>query len=356
MVARIYMVVCTSRVEVFTESLAGVLDFQNSFATKDEGFDPPSSSIPGPSLLGINYSDVHAPLEWIAFPVQGAAGKLPILTISPKVPRVYMAVVREPQARDSEVGNGFDSIPSPILGFLLQYPFFRSALDRGDFLAVAHMLVASKELASSHALLRFLAGPEADYPVVWYFLHDTDKDKAAMVESYLSYHRITEAHEYRVLFDFSNELGLCRNLLEFQERIAKLMAQRMRKEGFLWTEVTGLAFNVSGLRAYLKIVEDVMAVEIDNRLQDLCTAGQFEPRILEKLARLAPLGIERELINAYDTQAMAVYATGYNGERMRVGYVRSDVAHVLCGLGGHFSVHLALLDADAMEIHVWRER
>ena len=355
MVKRIYMVVFTSRVEVFAESLAGVLDFQTSFTRKDEGIAPPSSYIPDPGLLGISYSDLHAPLEWIEFPLQGASGKLPILTISHKVPRVYVAAVSEPQVRESGDGDVFDSIPDPILGFLLLYPSFRNALDRGDFLTVAHMLVASKELASSHALLRFLAGPEADYPVVWYFLHDQDRDKTAMVESYLSHHRIAEAHEYRVLFVFSNELGLCSSLFEFQERIARLIAQKMRKEGFLWTEVSGLALNVPGLADYLKIVEDVMALEVENRLHNLCTADQFEPRILEKLAHLAPLGVERELLNAYDAQAMAVYATGYNGVRRRVGYVKQDVAHVLCGLGGHFSAQLALLDTDAMEIHIWRK-
>lgn len=355
MMKRIFTVVFPGRVEVFSESRAGVLDFLNSFHVNKDESDSSLSFVPGPVLPVLSHSDFHEPLEWHPFPLQGAAGRLPILTISSVVPRVYVAVVGESPEGLKRDASIFDSIPTSILGFFLRYPSFRSSLDDGDFLTAAHMLVDSKELAPYHALLRFLAGSAADYPVLWYFLHDQDHGKHAMVESYLVQHRLADAHEYRVLFEFSQQLGLSRNLSEFHGHIVRLMAQRWKAGDFFWTEVTGLAFNVPGMASYLKIVEDVMALEIGNRLQDLCTAAEFEPRILEKLARLAPLAVERELLNSFDARAMAVYVSSYNGKRMRIGYVKQDIAQVLCDQGGSFSAQLALLDSDVMEIRIWRE-
>lgn len=352
---RIFTVVFPGRVEVFSESSAGVLDFQNSFHLNKDESDSSSSFVPGPVLPVLSHSDFHEPLEWHPFPLQGAAGRLPILTISSMVPRVYVAMVGESPEGLKRDASIFDSIPTSILGFFLRYPSFRSSLDDGDFLTAAHMLVDSKELAPYHALLRFLAGSAADYPVLWYFLHDQDHGKHAMVESYLVQHRLADAHEYRVLFEFSQQLGLCRNLSEFHGQIVRLMAQRWKAGDFLWTEVTGLTFNVPGIGAYLRIVEDVMTLEIANRLHDRCRADQFEPRILEVLSRLAPLTVERELLNSYDAQAIAVYGTNYNGKRMRIGYVKQDLAHVLCQFGGFNSAQLALLDTDAMEILIRRE-
>lgn len=352
---RMYAVVFPSRVDRFSESMAGVLDHHGSFPRGGDEHDSYSFFTTDPAILEQDLTELKVPLDWFAFPMQGAVAKLPILTISPVVPRVYVAVVGESQVRISGEGNLFDSIPNPILGFFLRYPSFRNALDCGDFLTVANMLVDSKELAPYHALLRFLAGPAADYPVLWYFLHDQDNAKFAMVESYLVHHRIAEAHEYPVLFEFSSQLRRCRNLLEFKEHLAKLMTQKWKDGDFFWTEVTGLSFNVPGMRAYLRIVEDVMALEIDNRLHNRCRADQFEPRILEVLSHLAPLAVERELLNSYDAQAMAVYGTTYNGKRMRIGYVKQDMAHVLCDLGGFNSAQLALLDTDAMEILIRRE-
>jgi len=355
MMRRIFAVVFHSRVDVFSESMAGVLDFQSSFAWKEDEGDPTQSSALSAVLPGLNVPDLKAPLEWYPFPLQGAVAKSPILTISHSVPQVYVAVVGEQQVPILRDGFVFDSIPNPILGFLLRYPSFRNALDSGDFLTVAHMLVDSKKLAPHHALLRFLAGPVADYPVLWYFLHDQDRGKTAMVESYLAHHRIADAHEYHVLFEFSFQLGHCRNLLEFQEHFFALMTQKWKDGDYFWTEVTGLSFNVPGIGAYLRIVEDVMTLEIANRLHDRCRADQFEPRILEVLSRLAPLTVERELLNSYDALAIAVYGTNYNGKRMRIGYVKQDLAHALCKLGGFKSAQLALLDTDAMEILIRRE-
>ena len=354
MIRRMYAVVFPARVDVFSESMAGVLDYHSSFPWEAQEKAPTTFS-PGPAFQGSDSSEFITTLDWQPFPLQGSVAKLPIVAIPITEPGVYIAFVGESQGFEYSVGSALDSIHSPILGFLLRYPTFRTALDSSDFLTVAHMLVNSKELTAYHVLLRFLAGPAADYPVLWYFLHDQDHDKTAMVESYLAQHRIEDAHEYHVLFKFSFQLGRCRNLLEFQDHLVKLMAQKWKDGEYFWTEVTGLAFNVPGMGAYLRIVEDVMALERDNRLHNRCRADQFEPRILEVLSHLAPITVERELLNSYDAQAIAVYGTNYNGKRMRLGYLKQDMAHMLHRLGGYSTAKLALLDTDVMEILIKRE-
>ncbi len=354
MVRRMYAVVFPTRVDFFSESMAGVLDYHSSCPWETQEKILPSFAF-GPELPGSDCSKPNTFLEWHLFPLQGAVAKVPIVTIPTRDPRVYITSVGEPVGFESDGGCALDSIPSPIIGFLLRYPAFRSAMDSSDFLAVAHMLVNSKELTAYHALLRFLAGPMADYPLLWYFLHDQDSEKTAMVDAYLVRRRIAEAQEYPILFKFSNRLDLCRSLSEFQVLANELIAQKWSKGDFLRTEIAGLAFNIPGMTAYIRIVTDVMTLEIGNRLQDRCEAEQFEQRILERLERIAPLVVERDLINPYDAQAIAVYGATYGGKRIRLGYIKPDLAHILCKFGGFSTAKLALLDTDVVEILVRRE-
>jgi hypothetical protein len=352
---RIYTVVFPGRVDVFSESMAGVLDHLGSISQESDGHVSSLSVVLEPVFSEYGLPKQTRPLVWYPFPPPWSAARLPIITIPLPTPFVYVALVGEPQVNITHENIIFDEIPSPVLGFFLRYPIFRSALDHGDFLTAAQLLVNSKKLAPFHALLRFLAGPVADYPVLWYFLHDQDRDKTAMVESYLVRRKINEAYEYRVLFEFSNLLGDCRNLTEFHELAVKLIAQRWQEKGCIRTEVTGLTFNTPGLNSYLRIVDDVMAMEIDNRLNGRCSSDGFEQRILDAVALIAPLTVERELLNAYDRRAMAVFGTAYNGKRMRIGYLKRDMAHMIGDLCGFKSTELALLDADAMEIIIRRE-
>ncbi len=355
MVKNVFVVVSSAREDIFWESFEGALVYFHSAIRERNG--PPvlfqTEDMGLPSSFTI--LDWEGPLCFQEIPYVELNRKAPLyeVPVSWSV-KVYVTISSGKVLTQNHSGVGLKKMVSlQVLDFFLRYRKFREVMDSGDFLTAAHMLVHSHKLRPFLTLLKHLEGPQSNLPLVWYYLHDHDEGKQGAVRNFLEKRMDGVSSDYLRLFETACSLGDCSSFQEFERESYNFIQQHLAVGG-LRVPVVGLPFHQHALLRYIKDYEKLDQHLIREVLEKRSSSREYHARCLDLMNELLPIRIVSECINSHDPNAMAVLGTTFNGIDLHLGYVKRELAAILSETDTIYSVMIACLEEENLEIIIGR--
>jgi hypothetical protein len=355
MVRNVFVVVSSSREEVFWESVEGALVFFHSVTRERNGppvlFQTDSLCLP-PSFSVL---DRDGPLHFQELPYVDLNRKAPLYEIKQSWPViVYVAVSTGMAITKNPLGIDIKKmVSSQVLEFFLRYRVFREVMDSGDFLTAAHMLVHSRKLRPFLNLLKHLEGSQSNLPIIWYYLHDQGETKQKSIQNYLQKKVDRVSSDYLRLFQVASSLCDCSGVLEFERESLIFIRQCIAVDG-LWVPVVGLPFHQQALSRYIKEFEKLDSHLVGEMVTKSLEPAQHHRRCTALMQKLLPIRIVFDFASSQDPQAMAVYGTTLQGGLLHFGFIKSELALILSGEDYNHSVTVALLEEENLEVIIRR--
>ncbi len=356
MLRNVFVVVSSTREEVFWESTEGALVYFHSVIREKNGplelFHTENLRLP-PSY---HILDWEGPLCFQEIPYVDLHRKTPLYEVPVCWPvKVYVAVTGGKIISKKHSGSDFKKMISlQVLEFFLRYRTFREVMDSGDFLSAAHMLVHSHKLRPFLTLLKYLEGPQSNLPLILYYIHDHDEAKQGAVQNYFKRKLDGVSSDYQRLFETALTLGDCTGFQEFEEE-SHIFIQKRLAVGGLRIPVVGLPFHQQALSRYIKDYEKLDQYLIGEMFTKRLETQQYNRRFTTLMQELLPLRLVPDFLNSHDPYAMAVCGATLYGGYVHLGYIKSELASILSATDYNYFVTVALLEEENFEIIIGRD-
>jgi|GEM_PF-1709151 len=315
-------------VELFSESLAGTLDFADSVSGGE--------AVSKARVLAHELVDQTEEAEIV---LRNRFGKLPLYEALRPHPRLWRL-------------GGHGAPEAETLAFLQRYPAFRQAQLGGDFIEAGVAVGRSTKLKRFRPLLRHLTGQDLFLVFALYWLMAFDSDKAARLAGLFEGASLDKAGDiWAELYDFARPAIDSRDLPSFRVEIrAKLSEYLFDREGLLALPVVG--DNFGGAVAEMRH-RSAAALAKGRRRALVDGLSGTEDRVRAWLESIR-LTLQPEPWNKADSDAMSVLATFPEDEGTDLaGYLRRDIAaHItpMAREGKVFEARLFRLDEDSLTL------
>jgi hypothetical protein len=325
-----------SRVDIFTQSHTGSLDFSESFS----GAGASERARAAASSLAVISG-------WSELRYRDSYGSPPLYEAETFRPRVHRS-------------GGAGTPTREIAAFFLRYPAWRSACLQGNFIEAGAAVQRSKKLKPFRHILRHLVGSDLFLIFALYWLQEFDARKGFWLAQLLSGSAAAAGVEnpatenpYAQLFDFARPGIRSGDVQDFTKELDHALRDHLLRQGReLILPIVGENFSrtIAEIRARASQALD----EGRRRALTEGLAGT-EARVRAWLESIE-FSIQRESWNRADQNALCILARfPEDGRSAHAGYIRADIAARLAPIadsGGVFRARMVGLGEGGVKLGV----